>query len=403
MGHKPHTPLTTYMPAPNLDNFFAADASRILEDVTNVQRVEGRVSALMRKDVLPDGNGWVYQAVQAQRSIPNGGSGWTPVVQPDGSGNNCNPEPAILNPATLIQSYGLEQKRTKSNYICLTDARRAYDWTSQVKYIRDNFVAQVVDDWEDKDTDAFIAASKHKMIFAQGLPESGTVFPGVAATSQLTQSLLDQVYSQLILDGAGRDPYATANAKPLLSLLISDEASRGIIKGDASIREDFRFAQMGKDNGSALLQSWNVDRYFGGFMHLINMRTPRYNFVGGDYVRVPFYENQSTSIGDSAEVSAAYKNAEFEVAIVWHPKVVKRQVPDIRTTVGADTSFRPVNLNGDVQWLNIPNETTNIAGDTGFWLSTMAAAYRPEYTRYGYVIMFKRCPNVEQNPCPDYN
>lgn len=401
MGHN-NTPHQTNMATP-LENFVVSDPSRMLNDVERIQRVSGRVSALMEKGILPDGTGWNFQSVLSKRSIASGGAGWRTLTAPDGTGNNCVPSPSIVDPATQIFNYQLRDKMIRSNDICLTDYRRGYMFQQQVMNQRDNLVQEIVDQWDDSDKQAFIDTALHKIVYDTALTESSTQLPGVAATSQLTQSLLDSLYVSYMQDGGSHEAYADANGQPLISLITSMEGSRGIIKGDASVREDFRFAEMGKGDGATLMKSWGVQKAYGGYLHLIDNRMPRYNFVGGEYVRVPFYVNQATTNGVEAIVNPAYKTAEFEAAFLWHPKVVRREVPPPRTTVGADTSFKSVQLNGEIMWRNIPDAVENPMENIGFWLAYLQAAYRPVKPQYGYVVIWKRCPVVEQNPCPEYS
>jgi hypothetical protein len=35
----------------------------------------------------------------------------------------------------------------------------------------------------------------------------------------------------------------------------------------------------------------------------------------------------------------------------------------------------------------------------GYWAAQMYAAYKPAKVQYGYVIRFKRCPNISGSGC----
>jgi hypothetical protein len=181
--------------------------------------------------------------------------------------------------------------------------------------------------------------------------------------------------------------------------MVSMEASRRIIKDDASVREDFRFADMGKGDLATLLKSWAIDKSYGGFAHVIDARMPRYNFVGGAYVQVPFYTTASATIGTASNVNPAYDSAEFEAAFIWHPKVIVRQVPKPIGSVGADTSGMAWDFNGEVVWRNIASKTENPFEDIGFYAARLMAAWKPDKVRYGYTIIYKRCPEVTGLVC----
>lgn len=391
------------MPATALDQYFIEDASRITGEIETVSRARGRVSALMKKQVLPDGLGHNFSSVITNRSRRSGG-GWVNVSLTNGTANNCVPSPSTVSPSRTQYSYVARQTSVHSNKICFEDARAAYNFKQQVAADRENFKAEIVDTWEDEDKAQFISAAGHKIILNSSLTESGfgAAIPNSAATSQITQAHLDRFYMQILQDGGGMEPYAFKSGAPLLPLICSMEASRAIQKGDSSIREDIRFAEQGDGDAARLLQNWSVDRAFGGFMHIIDVKMPRYDFVGGAYVERPFYSDSATTIGEEAVVSSAYINAAYEAAFIWHPDVIHREVPKAIGSVGADTTGRATNFNGEVMWLNIPDETENPYSDIGFWAARLKAAYRPVKPRYGYVLIFKRCPGIASVDCPAY-
>lgn len=392
------------MAATPLDNYYAQDSSRIEGDVFRIMRVRGRVSALIEKDNLPDGIGYNYSTVVTKRSGSTGGSGWIDVAAEDGTVNNCVPSPSTVSPAQTILNYAAQQRAIFSADVCFRDARRAYDYEEQVKNIQENFAAEIVDVWEDRDKLAFFTNAGHKLVFNNSLTENtnSATMPANQPTKQINQNLLDDLYQQLIQDGAGEESYAMSNGAPAIPAIMSMEASRTIIKGSDSVREDFRYADMGEGGNATLLKAWGIDKAYGGFMHVIDNKMPRYDFVNGDWVERPFYTTSATTIGNELIVNSAYKNAAYEDVYLWHPKVVKRQVPKPLSSVGADTRGNAVNFNGEVQWLNIPDKVENPWSDIGFWASALYAAYKPAKIQYGYVIRVLRCPGIVGSGCASY-
>ena len=392
------------MAAPALDQYFISDASRIEGKIDHIQRVSGRVSALMKKGVLPNGMGFNFSTVVVKRSQGTGG-GWVAVSNPDGSGNNCVPTPTVINPAMTQISYSAMQTALFSNDICFRDLAAAYDANEQVAAIRENFVGNVVDSWEVQDKAQFFKHAGHKIVFNASLTEttSGTTMPATVPTSAINQAILDALYVRATQDGAGEETsYAKRQGAPILPLICSQEAHRTIIKGDDSIRNDFRWADSGKSDGAVLLQSWGIDREYGGYNHIIDSRMPRFDFVAGAWVGRPFYSDVATTIGNEAVVNPAYESAGYEDAYIWNPDVVTRQVPKAMTSFGSGTSAKAMSLNGDVVWLNIPDKDDNPFSNTGFFAASLYAAYKPRKVQYGYVIRYKRCPNVATSACPAY-
>lgn len=392
------------MPATALDQYFLSDASRIEGKVDKIMRVKGRLSALLKKDILPDGMGFNFSTVIVKRSTGVGG-GWVPVSTPDGSGNNCVPTPTIISPAMTQITYSAFQTTQYSNDICFRDLAAAYDAKDQLSAIRDNFVANVVDTWDLQDKALFFQNAGHKIVFNSSLTETtnGSTMPAVPATSTINQGLLDVLYNRGTQDGMGEESaYAKRQGAPILPLILSQEAHRTIIKGDDSIRNDFRWADSGKSDGAVLLQSWGIDREYGGFHHIVDQRMPRWDFVNGAWVNRPFYSNSATTIGDEANVSAAYQAAEFEDLYIFSPDMMTRQVPKPSTSFGSGSSAKAISFNGEVVWLNIPDKVENPFSDIGFFAARLYAAYKPRKVQYGYVVRFKRCPNVASTSCPAY-
>jgi len=387
-----------------LDQYFISDASRIQGKIEKIMRARGRVSALIKKETLPDGIGFNFSTVVVKRSNGVGGS-WQAVSTPDGTGNNCVPTPTVVSPAMTQLSYSAYQTRLDSADICFTDLRAAYDAKDQLAGIHDNFEGNIVDTWENQDKALFFQNAGHKIVFNASLTETtnGTTMPAVVATSTINQGLLDVLYNRIVQDGGDMESYAKQQGAPIVPAILSMEAHRTIIKGDDSIRNDFRWADSGKGAaGATLLQSWGIDRTYGGFMHVIDVKMPRYDFVGGAWVERPFYTTQATTIGDEAIVNPAYEAAEYEDLYLWNPDVVVRQVPKMPTSFGSGSSAKAVNYNGAIQWLNIPDKVLNPYSNIGFYSALLYAAYKPKKIQYGYVVRFKRCPNVVTTDCPAY-
>lgn len=387
-----------------LDQYFISDASRIQGKIEKIMRARGRVSALMKKEVLPDGIGFNFSTVVVKRSNGVGGS-WQAVSTPDGTGNNCVPTPTVVSPAMTQLTYSAYQTRLDSADICFTDLRAAYDAKDQLAGIHDNFEGNIVDTWENQDKALFFQNAGHKIVFNASLTETtnGTTMPAVVATSTINQGLLDVLYNRIVQDGGDMESYAKQQGAPIIPAILSMEAHRTIIKGDDSIRNDFRWADSGKGAaGATLLQSWGIDRTYGGFMHVIDVKMPRYDFVNGAWVERPFYTTSATTIGDEAIVNPAYEAAEYEDLYLWNPDVVVRQVPKMPTSFGSGSSAKAVNYNGAVQWLNIPDKVLNPYSNIGFYSALLYAAYKPKKIQYGYCVRFKRCPNVVTTDCPAY-
>lgn len=390
-----------------LNNYFASDASRLQDMVYQIQRETGRVSALIEKDIYPDGIGFNPISLLVNRSNSTGGSGWVTITQENGTSNNCYQDPSTTSPSLTERAYQLQMQLKQSYRVCFEDARKGYLFKKQVEAFKENFAEEIVDVWEDQDKAMYALNAQHKIIANKSLSEDPNIFLPTPPTTRLTQDILDQLYTRLMQDGAGREAYAQSNGQPLITAVMSMEQSRNVIRQDPSVRQDFRFAEMGEGKGATLLKSWGMDKSYAGFMHCIDNRMPRWNLVGGTWVQVPYYtdNNPDTIPGaNAAQVNPAYINAPYEDVYLWHPKVVRRLVPKPLGSVGADTQGEAVNWNGTIIWANERNldknsEAYNPLMNWGRWYAPLQAAWEPVKVQYGYIIRCQRCFSDFLNPC----
>jgi hypothetical protein len=379
---------------PDINDYFATEALRMEGEIAEVGRYVSPISTVMEKGVAPDGMGFNYQSIVNERTTPSDYT-WQELQANDGSGNTCVPTPSTILPARSIKDWSLEQIAFNSNQICIEDIRRSYNRQQQAEGDRDNFRNNIIDVWEQKDRSEYVRWSRWKYVLAPGLPytDQSELFPAVEATSPLTAQALRTVRNRIIRDGGGkRGSYAKQDGAPVFLVFMSSEQQEGILLRDTEVRQDYRWA-----DPKALLAPFGMNRTYQGWYHMIDDKMPRYDFVDGEWVERPFYTNQATTIGNSAELSSAYESAGFEDVIVWHPEVVKRMVPRPMATGGAGTTFDPINYAGEIRWVNFPSDSTeyrNVDGNTGYFRARLTAGYRPAVTRYGYTLRVKRCNNA---------
>lgn len=394
------------MAATPITDFFQQDPSRIVGEIYYLMRVTGRMSAMMMKGEAPEQQGFNYQTVLWDRSGNAADAVWT-TINGNSLGNNpntCTPTPLQVDPASNLYNYQLQQTRIQSNEICMQDVRAGYMYRDQILGIRDNFKALVVDIWERQDKFAFFSLPGNKIVANaaltnyQGQSDFGTAIP----TSTLTAGILRNVYEQLVRDAGGEEPIAMYHGAPQFPLLLSPEMQESILQQDTAVREDIRFAQMGEGETGWLLNSWNVDRAYVGFLFTVDVKMPRwdFNYALGTWVERPFYTTAAATTGTKLIPNPAYATAAFEDSYIFLPKsTIRRDMPRPFTSGGSDVRFDPVNFNGDIQWLNIPEKVSNPLGLMGFYMASLAAAYKPLKPEYAYVIRSLRCSNLGLLSC----
>ena len=400
------------MPFVTQDNYMQQDTSRIYDRIYQIRRATGRVSGLIEKGEIPTGQGYNYLTPLYLRSVDttNSDAAWTAIALENNLANNCNVSPNQLDPASTSIPWTAQQRVIRSNRVCFEDLQRAYNGREQLSAQQDNFAANIVDAWEDQDNYQFFQATGHKILGNTSLTEGTTTMPTTPAPmTRGIQSMLDILYERIAVDGGCEASYAKASGQPLITAIMSAQTHRNIIKEDTSTRQDFQYATMGsgagQDSGATLLSNWLNDmKAYSGYMHVINIKQPRYNLIGVAWDKPPYYTTAATTFGTAATVGVQYTNASYEDIYLWHPQVVKRNMPRPGGSYGSGSSFNPVKWNGQVMWVNAPNSDTtsveyNPFQNTGRYYGAMQAGYQPIKPQYGYAIRVQRCPKMTMSAC----
>jgi len=395
------------MAFPVLDNYMAQDSSRLIDKIYMIGRAQGRISALIEKGEIPEGAGYNYNTVLYQRSNPSGGNGWQNISQENGTSDNCVMVPDTTSPALNLISWNAEGRQVRSNPICFEDLRRAYNVREQLDQQHDNFARGIVDLWEDRDNLKWFLSSGYKVVANTTLTTNfmSTQMPLTAPSTRAVQGILDILYERLSVDGACEEPYAMADGMPLIPAIMSQQQHRNIIQQDASVRQDFNYAQMGDGFAATLLKGWGGDmKAYGGYHHIINIRQPRYDWIASDWTQRDYYTTSAATIGTAAVVNSQYTNAAYEDIYLWHKQGMKRNMPNPGSSYGAGTSFDPVKWNGAVVWVNVKNtdiqsQEYNPFGNTGRYYSALQAGWQAIKSQYCFAIRVQRCSKFTASAC----
>lgn len=383
--------------------YLARESGRLTGDIARRGRLSSPWVAVLEKDFFPDSMGFTVTRVVYQRTIPvaGEGAGWTPVAASttEATSAACRPTAAQLQSRYSTQTAQLAEYVLDSDPICVTDARTGYRFRDQVREIKRNFEKNVIDLWENRHRDQYVATipEENKLTFSGGalVPGTGGDFDVSAPPdSQIHQDALDYVRWKLVHDGGGEEgAYGQVDGQPVFMVLMSSEQQRALIKGNADIRQDYRYA-----DPKELLKPFGVKRVYGGYYHVIDDKAPRWDIVGGVWVERPFYVADLSGI---AVVNPAYEAAEYEDIIVYHPKVVRCLMQKPLSTIGGGTTFKAWDFAGEVQWINEYDKECNKYRDTGYWSARLRAAYEPLIPEYGYAIRVLRCPGaLGTTACP---
>lgn len=384
--------------------YLRKQSNLITGDIAKRGRFTSPWNAVMEKDFFPDESGHTISRIIHQRTTPvvGEGAGWNNVAGSTigATSTACAPVAATLSSRTTLQTAQLAEYVLDSDPLCITDARAAVKFKQQVAAIKNNFEKNVIDIWEDRDRDQYCATlpDENRLVFNGGSLSDGTAgaFAGVQADSTIHQDALDHLRWKMVHDGAGEEgAYGKDDGQPIFVVLMSSEQQRQLIKGNAEVRQDYRYA-----DPKALLKPFGIKRVYSGFYHLIDDKAPRYNYNAEDdvYERVDFY---TTDDDDIAMVNPDYEDALYEKVIIYHPKVCKRLMQKPLSDMGSGATVKSWNYAGEVQWINEYDKECNKYQDTGFWSARLRSAYQPLIPEYGYEIMVLRCPGaLGTTACP---
>lgn len=353
-------------------------------------------SVLGRSGEFPRGMNATINNVVWDRSIPNTTFDWTPVAINNGGPNNANPQAVTVFPASTTKSFTLEQGAVNSDAFSIHDAYLSLNFPEQLGYIVSNLENNVLDLWEDRWQDEYTRLAGHKIVATSGLPETGSdvAWPLTPATSQATFPMLESIYYRLIFDGGDVGLPKVMNM-PAPYCFCGMQNFVSFKRNNTVFRESFQYAFMGSNASSPLINGLSdaasTKGTYSQFDFRLLKRPARWDFVGGDWVRRPFYETSAATIGTKAVVSQAYLDASHEDIYVFHPNVMDMLKYDPEGAYSNGVQFDSTNFYGKFKLINIPDLQLNIDGNTVFYRALLAAASKARLTNLGYVLRALRC------------
>jgi hypothetical protein len=228
-------------------------------------------------------------------------------------------------------------------------------------------------------------------VYTSGVSGAFTTTTNTLPQSQLTQGILKRLYMKLVRDGAGRNAMGRENGAPVFMLITSAETSESIIRLNADIRQDYRYAKPNE-----LLTPLGIERSYGGFYHAIDPYPPRFvvgtvTSTNDSIIRVYPFKRSTTTKGYAYDVNPRYETADYELSYIFHQDVFRSVVPAPINTANK-MSFNPQNYRGEFKWVNILDRQTNPDGNVGYFRGVLANGARPIFPQYGYAILHKRSP-----------
>jgi hypothetical protein len=430
----------------NIEQLLISESNRIGADIYRKTVDTSPWLKLVKQDAWPDEMGDSVSVLVYERSLPYDASGpkinWSDLTQNggayggtlsyNGTGNaaaSSDSFPAsggTIEFGQTLRTYGLQHAALESPNISLNDLRFPMKRKEQLANVMQIMTESTTDVWIQRYRDQYVDQAENKLLATSatdltsltnadigitgtirtlktGNNTRANVSPAAADSSfahttaantgvtQLTQTILDRVYMDLLRNGAGANAYDRSNGAPVFLAIMSPETSDSLIRANADIRQDFRWSERVNE----LLAPLGVQRSYRNFHHLVDAFAPRYNLVSNVWTRIyPFVRttNQSPTSsrqGFKYELNANYLSATYEDTIIFVPEVFTSLVPK-PLSVGDGMEFNAQNYRGEFTWRNILDRDNNPDGTLGFFRAIYSNGAKPIFPHMGYVIRHAR-------------
>jgi hypothetical protein len=284
---------------------------------------------------------------------------------PQGAGFNFQAEVNTEGKSASVIDYCVNQALTRSEQICLEDARSGYLWEQKVRNEKLNLIDNCLSSLEER------VLYEYKR-FVRNID-----------SSELLASL-GAVYGNLLEDGAGAYPILVKESgEPIFLCIVSSEEIKKFRDSSKKISipkesvdvTDFlktRLARVDDESSDYLMVN--------GFVFICSDLLPRYR---SDKSEIPKYTTLDSSIGQQFMLSEEYEAAEFGMAVVWNSKAIQLLVTE-KVAFGARFTWE--NLpNGDID-----SKEFNPLSNIGRFYAQMMNAVRPCIVQWGATITYRR-------------
>jgi hypothetical protein len=334
--------------------------------------------------------------------------------------NGCVPNPTNLSFGQTYRTWNLQTQSYQTPCICLDDLKTSFQIESQIAKTVEQLTQLTKTVLDNRRRSAYLQITnkiqsgyntEYSFNSNSSIPSTasggdlnycvnGTSVGLPAPTYQLSQDQLDELRVVLIRDGAGHNALGKENGAPVLGLVTSPETSRQLLRNNADLRQDIRYA-----TPSELIAPLGVDRSFQGYYHLVDMEVPRFTYstptynssgvlTAGGWTQIYPFVSTSTNKGLRWDHNPAYDVAPYEAAFIFHPDVYEEAVQQVGPNIpGAAFDDYPYYYSGQFFWLNIRDAVQNPLGKIGRWLAVFQNGTRPIAPYLGRTIIHKRCAN----------
>lgn len=369
---------------------------------------------LIEREMYQLGQGVLHSVFAIGNIEPTGLETWAAITLANGETDACANSWNDVEYGFDEITFAPEQFQLRGPVICEKDLLFSHDVDTFLGAYVQEMAKRARRSWEIRYEAIHVSLARKAVADPdfQGTFKSQAALTGMAQSDcELSQEMLDIVAQYLIEDGATTPDsngfISFSDSGPIFSLLIGMDQSARILRQNAELREDYRFA-----DPNTLIARIGANRVIGNFRHIVNQRPRRYTFSGGTYTYVPPYitatGGEDATKGTKQIINPSWRTAPYEGADVLAPDLFTSQVVPAKNTFDGVT-FPPKSYMGTWQFVTGPDaHGTNTCDDplhhTGRHFAEFMHAAKPNPVarwKNAYHIIFKRCLNtsVECTTC----
>lgn len=352
--------------------------------------------AFVKKQPWTDGVGNPVKNITFEPRAPTDYSGWTDTFAtlPTASGS-CLPTPKAVTAGSTAREWNLQQMFLEGPDFCVTDIRTRYEAATQLERIVEQLTNYSMTEWEFRYRHEFLRLSGTKVVLLAASTAEGTGadFDGISGScpgSRLTQGVLDKYKARLIRNGAVLSAITQVDGSPALMLITEMETSDDLIRQNADIRQDIRWAAP-----NMLLESIGHDRRtYRGYLHVLDHAAIHYTCAGGAYTEVFPFSDTAATVGNKSILNTSWLTAPYTTSHIFDQTVFTSRIPNPIGQVGP-VNFTPVNYTtgagGSWQLKNILSRDCNPDGTIVFHRGHLMTGSEPVHPERGVSFVHLRC------------
>lgn len=345
-----------------------------------------------------NGMGYSYNAVTFERSFaPLTGDPWTTITASDGdSVNACRPPTDTVSFGQTSRPVTPRHYALNTEDFCIRDIQFDWqyaEWMSKVSMALTQIPEWV---WARRFTQDYFNNAGHHLTLniANGIQDSATVYNvSNLPTAPLSMGALNTIKLDLYREGSSAPTGVDdTTGEPVFTVISSSEVFDSIIRDNPNIRQDERFAFMGKGEESPLYPGIKLKRRnYAGWIFEADPYPRRFTFSSGAYLEIAPFVATPTTKGNKWEQNPLYQQAPYEEFIVWHEECYRDLAVNTAENVPSDWKFTPNNWMGSFSVRNILQKDCNPDGSEIFFRALFASAAEPINPKVGWVGIAARC------------